>query len=131
MQECLSEPFNFAFATLPFILVAIAAPFLLLPVIVLCLVAHLAVMSIKNVLPYRYPAYAGKDPSTKKKGDGILYIGAVRSDSPYERMKQCFLSDDDLRKHWLILGATGSDKSERKSVVSGKSVEVSVDLGGR
>src|SRR3546814_4359560 len=69
MQEWLSEPFNFAFATLPFILVAIAAPFLLLPVIVLCLVAHLAVMSIKNVLPYRYPAYAGKDPSTKKKGD--------------------------------------------------------------
>src|SRR3546814_9733938 len=69
-------------------------------------------MSIKNVLPYRYPAYAGKDPSTKKKGDGILYIGAVRSDSPYERMKQCFLSDDDLRKHWLILGATGSGKSE-------------------
>src|SRR3546814_1933928 len=53
MQEWLSEPFNFAFATLPFILVAIAAPFLPLPVIVLCLVAHLAVMSIKNVLPYR------------------------------------------------------------------------------
>lgn len=113
-QEWLSSPSNFIFCagmlgltgvvvpvTLPFTMTAFGA-------------AYLAARSMKNVLPYRYPIFVDKKriPKSGKGGKGILLMGTVRSESPYEKFKQCWLSDDDLRKHWLILGATGSGKSE-------------------
>lgn len=112
MQEKLSEPSNFLFFMGSLFLAAYSVPALLPIVIVLFLLAHGSVMSIKNLLPYRYPSHKGIDPATQKKANGIMYVGAVRSDSPYEKFKQCWLSDSDLRKHWLIMGSTGSGKSE-------------------
>lgn len=111
-QEWLSEPFNFLFATFPIIFFTVMIPALLFVTLAIVVTLHLCVMAFKNVLPYRYPIYEDKDLSTGKKPDGILMLGQTRSKSPYERFKQCFLSNDDLRKHWLIIGATGSGKSE-------------------
>lgn len=113
-QEWLSSPSNFVFCagmlgiagavvpvTLPFTMTAFAA-------------AYFGAKTMKSILPYRYPIYTDKKKIPKKGhgGKGILLMGTVRSTSPYEKFKQCWLSDDDLRKHWLILGATGSGKSE-------------------
>jgi intracellular multiplication protein IcmO len=112
IQEQLSSPLNSGLLLLVLGVLSIAAPALSPIFFVTFLVAHVAVMSLKNVLPYRYPSYKGVDPDSGKKGDGILYIGGVRSNSPYEKFKQCWLSDNDLRKHWLIIGTTGSGKSE-------------------
>ena len=111
-QEKLSDPGNFIFFTIVVVGAAIYIPLLLPIMIGIFLAAHFAVMSIKNVLPYRYPAHRGIDPETGKKANGIMYIGGVRSESPFEKFKQCWLSDSDLRKHWLIMGSTGSGKSE-------------------
>ncbi|WP_432263439.1 TraM recognition domain-containing protein [Cupriavidus sp. TMH.W2] len=111
-QEWLSKPSNFLFVAGPTVYLCAAAPVLLPLVAPAFLLAHWSVMSLKNALPYRYPASNGTVDPEGKKGDGILLIGDVRSDSPFEKFKQCWLSDDDLRKHWLILGSTGSGKSE-------------------
>lgn len=111
-QEWLSDPINFLFVSVPLFIFTFAMPAIMPVSILILLVIHFVVMALKNVLPYRYPIYAGIDPSTGKPGDGILMLGQLRSRSPYEKFKQCFLSNDDLRKHWLIIGATGSGKSE-------------------
>jgi len=78
--------------------------------------------SVGKLLPFRYPPSA-KDPNKKgKNGDGILFLGNLTYDSnkqnrlPLEnaadKFKEVWLADDDLRKHFLILGSTGSGKSE-------------------
>jgi intracellular multiplication protein IcmO len=112
VQEKLSDSGNFVFFGVIVLGLCIAIPLLLPVSIVVYLLAHFSVMSLKNVLPFRYPAHRGLDPETKKKANGIMYIGGVRSESPFEKFKQCWLSDSDLRKHWLIMGSTGSGKSE-------------------
>jgi intracellular multiplication protein IcmO len=112
MQEKLSDPGNFLFFGGPLVILALIMPVVLPISILLFLAGHFAVMRMKFLLPYRYPAHRGTNPETKKPGDGILLIGSVRAESPYEKFKQCWLSDSDLRKHWLIMGSTGSGKSE-------------------
>jgi len=112
MQERLSDPVEFLFFAIP-LLVSIWIFPILFPVgMALFVAAHFSVMNIKSLLPYRYPASLGHSPEPKKKADGILFVGSVRADSPYEKFKQCWLNDSDLRKHWLIIGSTGSGKSE-------------------
>lgn len=85
------------------------------------------------VVPFRYPVVnamppPGAPPKKRKKGekkktaaelkaaggggDGILFFGSVRSSSPFEDFKEIWQGDDDMRKHLLIMGSTGSGKSE-------------------
>lgn len=110
-QEKLTDPGNFLFMLGPMLIFTLMIPMILPISIIIFFAAHFAVMSLKRMLPYRFPASKGKDAGGKK-ADGILYIGGVRAESPFEKFKQCWLSDSDLRKHWLIMGSTGSGKSE-------------------
>jgi len=100
--------------------VPVALATALMPVAALVTLPFLAISSVvfvgrKQLLPARYPL-DGKDPKGKP-GDGILYMGAVDDKSPFENFKEIWLSDDDLRKHMLILGSTGSGKSEALKAV--------------
>lgn len=97
----ISVPVIVATAIMPMISV-VTFPFLLF-----CVVAN---MTLRSVLPVRYPK--GFKDDKGKPGTGILYVGAVDSKSEFEEFKEIYLSDDDLRKHMLILGSTGSGKSE-------------------
>lgn len=71
-------------------------------------------------LPMRYPAWSKvPDPGLLHPGTdqpmqptGIMYFGVIDAQDPYERGKQVFLSADDLTRHMLVLGTTGSGKSE-------------------
>lgn len=71
-------------------------------------------------LPIRYPAWARiKDPGQlhpatdqPTMASGVMFMGIVDAKDPYERAKQVFLSADDLTRHMLVLGTTGSGKSE-------------------
>jgi intracellular multiplication protein IcmO len=67
-------------------------------------------LSYRVILPLRYPP-DGHDEKGKE-GDGIMYVGHVRSTNPYENFREVWMADSDLRTHFLILGSTGSGKSE-------------------
>jgi intracellular multiplication protein IcmO len=111
IAEWLSKPLHLAIATVPAAVLAVAVPVLsplLLGGISVATFAHLIA---RPKLPFRYPK-GMVDPATRKQGDGILFWGNVESESPYEKFKEVWLADDDLRKHVLILGSTGSGKSE-------------------
>jgi intracellular multiplication protein IcmO len=111
IAEWLSKPLHLAIATIPAALFAVLFPILapiLFIAIGVCVFAHLI---NRPALPFRYPK-GEIDPKSKKEGDGILFFGNVDSQSPYEEFKEVWLSDDDLRKHMVILGSTGSGKSE-------------------
>lgn len=108
--EWLTDKGNFYAATLPVAILTAAAPVLgliTLPYLAFCAAAHLWRAS---PLPVRHPM--GSKDDTGKPGSGILYVGEVASKSQFENFKEIWLSDDDLRKHMLILGSTGSGKSE-------------------
>lgn len=67
-------------------------------------------LSYRVILPLRYPP-DGHDENGKE-GDGIMYVGHIRSSNPYENFREVWMADSDLRTHFLILGSTGSGKSE-------------------
>lgn len=113
LGEILSNKWYMSAAALPCVALApvfpVAAP--------LALAAGLGVVAtnrlVRPLLPLRYPIYeTDVDPRTKKKGNGILYVGGLKSTSTYDRFKQLWANDDDLRRHALIIGTTGSGKSE-------------------
>ena len=120
--EALADPINFAMAAFGLAMVAIMLPAFMPIWFIIGLVMVVASGSVGNVLPFRYPPSA-KDPGNKNKpGNGILFLGNMEYDSkrenrlplenPADKFKEVWLSDDDLRKHFLILGSTGSGKSE-------------------
>lgn len=122
MAEALADPFNFAMAAAGLIFMALVLPMFMPGWIILGLVIVLSSGAVGRVLPFRYPPSA-KDPSNKgKPGNGILFLGNLEYDpkkenrlpleNPVDKFKEVWLSDDDLRKHFLILGSTGSGKSE-------------------
>ena len=43
---------------------------------------------------------------------GILYLGEVRADSATERGRELWISDSDARTHMMMVGTTGSGKTE-------------------
>lgn len=108
--EKLADPFNFLFVGIPICALGWVFPVLLPATVIVYLTIYFWAKGINSYLPFRYPSYAKH--GTKDDRTGILFIGAVRSSSRIEKFKQCWLSDDDLRKHWLIMGSTGSGKSE-------------------
>lgn len=110
--EWLSNRFNLAMVVIPQLAIGMMFPILAIPLFVSTLI-HLGMHLVtKPQLPFRYPACNPEKDHKGKKGTGILLFGNVDSDSEYERFKEIWLSDDDLRKHMLIIGSTGSGKSE-------------------
>ncbi|TXI25549.1 MAG: hypothetical protein E6Q67_00745 [Roseateles sp.] len=111
--EFMGQKFALLMLGIPVLLFAAAIPVLALPllgVLTWLIVLH---RSSKPTLPLRYPIINKEpDPRTGKPGDGILLHGNIDSGSPYEKFKEIWSSDDDLRKHMLIIGSTGSGKSE-------------------
>jgi len=119
-SDWLSQPKHFSFVMLICALLCFALP-VLLPVLVFALVIFGDIYGrAVQYLPIRYPAWSplkdpgdldpAKDMPTKSKG--IMYFGVIDAKDPYERSKQVFASADDLTRHMLVLGTTGSGKSE-------------------
>ncbi len=122
MAESLADPFNFGMAAMALVFLAFVLPMFMPAWIILGLIIVVSSASVGRVLPFRYPPSA-KDPGNKNKpGNGILFLGNLEYDpkkekrlpleNPADKFKEVWLSDDDLRKHFLILGSTGSGKSE-------------------
>lgn len=109
--EWLSSPFSFLVCVIPLAIIPVMLPLLLLPSLVVFAVVALTYGINRPLLPLRYPASAPQR-APGGKANGILMFGNVRSSSPYEMFKEAWLADDDLRKHFLIIGSTGSGKSE-------------------
>lgn len=109
--EWLSSPFSLVVCSVPLALVPVVLPVLLLPAVILYCIVLATYLVNRPLLPLRYSAARPKS-SPNGKADGILMFGNVRSSSPYELFKEAWLADDDLRKHFLIIGSTGSGKSE-------------------
>jgi intracellular multiplication protein IcmO len=109
--EWLSIPMNLLVVLIPLSLFTLLYPvvcFITLPALIILLLVH---RTVGQTMPIRYP-HDGVDDKNKP-GNGILYIGSVADpESPYENFKELWLSDDQLRMHMLILGSTGSGKSE-------------------
>jgi intracellular multiplication protein IcmO len=101
---------NLVIASVPAVVLTGLAPVMALVTLPYLLIITLAHMTMKSILPVRYPM--GFTDEKGKPGTGIMYVGAVDSVSEYEEFKEIWLSDDDMRKHMLILGSTGSGKSE-------------------
>lgn len=108
--EWLGVKINAMVVTLPQLFIAALVPMLAVPLLISVLMHLAAHLTNQPVLPLRYPV--GSVDNKGKPGEGILLFGSIDSDSEYERFKQVWMSDDDLRKHLLILGSTGSGKSE-------------------
>lgn len=108
--EWLTDLANFYSVVVPVALLTVMAPVLGLVTLPFLLFTALAYINGKSLLPVRYPI--GFKDENGKPGQGILYVGEVASKSQFENFKEIWLSDDDLRKHMLILGSTGSGKSE-------------------
>lgn len=68
--------------------------------------------SARDKLPFRASSYGGYKDNDGAPGSGILYLGAVESKDKYEAFKEVWKSDSDAREHMLIMGGTGSGKSE-------------------
>lgn len=66
-------------------------------------------------LPFRVPRYLAekgyKDRSTGAPGDGLVYLGASLS-SRSDRMEEVWATAGDTRTHQLVVGTTGSGKTE-------------------
>lgn len=108
--EWLTEWENFYAVVTPVALLTIVVPVTGFATLPFLLFAALAYINGQSLLPVRYPM--GYKDEKGKPGQGILYVGEVASKSQFENFKEIWLSDDDLRKHMLILGSTGSGKSE-------------------
>lgn len=121
MAEGLSDPVTLVVVTFLLLGVTLAAPSLMLITIPAILTVFIASKNVSTLLPLRYPP-GTINPDSKKTGDGIWYLGNMEFDKkkanrlPLEtvadRFKEVWLGDDDMRKHLLILGSTGSGKSE-------------------
>lgn len=111
--EWLNGGMNFLLVVGIQLLLAAAIP-MLSPMLLVSALVHWGLFALhKDHLPYRYPA--GDKEAAKavnEKANGIFFFGNVNSGDEYQKFKEIWLEDDDCRKHLLILGSTGSGKSE-------------------
>lgn len=119
MRDWLVFPRNFAKVMVGLATASFVVPFLL-PILFFAFMGFLdEYQKASQYLPMRYPAWSNiADPGMLDAKDrpmkptGIMYFGIIDARDPYERGKQVFLSADDLTRHMLVLGTTGSGKSE-------------------
>ena len=119
-KDWMVYPTNFSKVMLGLALLCVIFP-IALPILLFVLLALLdEYQKAAQYAPMRYPAWCKvKDPGLLHPGTdkpmeptGIMYFGVIDAQDPYERGKQVFLSADDLTRHMLVLGTTGSGKSE-------------------
>ena len=108
--EQLSKPVTYLLWAIPVLALSVLFPALGLLFVLAWLVLTVVFATNHYVLPVRYPV--GSKDDKGKKGTGICLVGWQDSKSEFENFKEIWLSDDDMRKHILILGSTGSGKSE-------------------
>lgn len=119
--ESLSQPVNLLMALGSCIAVTLVVPVLIFVTAPVGLAIILGSRQSSGWVPIRYPPSA-INPENKKKGDGIWYVGNMEFDrdknrrlpleSAADKFREVWFADDDMRKHMLILGSTGSGKSE-------------------
>lgn len=119
-KDWMVYPRNFSKVMAVLGLVCLVFPFAL-PILVFTLLAFVdEYQKTSQYAPMRYPAWCKvPDPGLLHPGTdkpmaptGIMYFGVIDAQDPYERGKQVFLAADDLTRHMLVLGTTGSGKSE-------------------
>jgi TraM recognition site of TraD and TraG len=121
MAEKLADPFLLSLLVGGCLAFTVLAPILMLVTVPLVITLMIASRSATAVLPIRYPPSA-VNPQTGKKGDGIWFLGnmvyekdkdkRLPLESAADAFKEVWFADDDMRKHLLVLGSTGSGKSE-------------------
>jgi intracellular multiplication protein IcmO len=119
IADWMCYPRNFTKVMAVFAIVCFFVP-LLFPVLLFVMFAIADVYGkAAQYLPIRYPMWAKTvDPGQLDAKDmptpatGLIYFGVIDAKDPYERGKQVFASADDLTRHMLVLGTTGSGKSE-------------------
>jgi intracellular multiplication protein IcmO len=119
-KDWMVYPTNFSKVMVALGLICLIFPFAL-PILVLTLLGFVdEYQKTSQYAPMRYPAWCKvPDPGLLHPGTdkpmaptGIMYFGVIDAQDPYERGKQVFLAADDLTRHMLVLGTTGSGKSE-------------------
>ncbi|MDK6076168.1 LAGLIDADG family homing endonuclease [Massilia varians] len=120
MKDWIVYPSNFSKVMVGLGLVCLVFPFAL-PIMLFVFLAFLdEYQKTAQYAPMRYPAWCKvPDPGLLHPGTdkpmqptGIMYFGLIDARDPYERGKQVFLSADDLTRHMLVLGTTGSGKAQ-------------------
>ena len=101
---------NFAYVSLAVWVLTIVAPVVGIVTLPALAIMSFAFVAVRPLLPYRYPA--DRKDERGKPGDAICYLGFVDEGSQYEKFKEIWLSDSDLRTHFFILATTGAGKSE-------------------
>lgn len=119
-KDWMVYPNNFTKVMIGLGLVCLIFPFAL-PILLFVLLAFIdEYQKTSHYAPMRYPAWCKvADPGLLHPGTdkpmqpaGIMYFGVIDALDPYERGKQVFASADDLTRHMMVLGTTGSGKSE-------------------
>jgi intracellular multiplication protein IcmO len=110
--EWLSKKYNLLTVVIPMLMIAAGVPSISIFLFFAIIIHMLVHVVTKPKLPYRYPAGNKTKYQGNKRGTGIMLFGNVTSKSEYEQFKEIWQGDDDLRKHMLIIGSTGSGKSE-------------------
>ncbi|MFJ1470296.1 TraM recognition domain-containing protein, partial [Massilia orientalis] len=119
-KDWMVYPTNFSKVMAVLGLICLIFPFAL-PILVFTLLGFVdEYQKTSQYAPMRYPAWCKvPDPGLLHPGTdkpmaptGIMYFGVIDAQDPYERGKQVFLAADDLTRHMLVLGTTGSGKSE-------------------
>lgn len=108
--EKLSKPAFLAINVAGVLIAMVAVKALMVVWVVAFLFLFFTHLSYRVLLPLRYPPDGADEKG--KDGDGIMYVGHLRSTNPYENFREVWMADADLRTHFLILGSTGSGKSE-------------------
>lgn len=119
-KDWMVYPTNFSKVMAVLGLVCLVFPFAL-PILVFTLLGFVdEYQKTSQYAPMRYPAWCMvPDPGLLHPGTdkpmaptGIMYFGVIDAQDPYERGKQVFLAADDLTRHMLVLGTTGSGKAQ-------------------
>lgn len=114
----LHEPQNLSISVAVVTVIAVGVPMLAPLALVVIGLAWLTFQRHLPQMPLRVPKGIGAkdptdlDPVTKRPvgGNGILYLGNNRTADG--RQEECWITDSDARTHMMVLGTTGSGKSE-------------------
>lgn len=116
-MEALGDPKRFGITLAVIAVIGLAARWLVPFLILVTIFLWVLFRARRPALPLRVPAnikapdISDLDSKGKPKiGDGILYLGNDRG--AYAENEECWITNSDARTHAMVLGTTGSGKSE-------------------